>query len=134
MRVVEPSVWSCVMSNALVVSQRKLALPDCARFNPVALEISGSCTQDEFRRLGAALVALDTADGLWTCDLAQFAITRWGKDEGVELAHTATGYTKGTCKKLAYIAARFTPEHRPDGFTRAHFKALLPFPQDWLNT
>jgi hypothetical protein len=123
------------MSAALTVQQpRHLALPDCARFNPVALEISGSCTQDEFRRLGAALVALDTADGLWTCDLAQFAITRWGKDEGVELAHTATGYTKGTCKKLAYIAERFTPEHRPDGFTRAHFKALLPFPQDWLNT
>ena len=58
-------------------------------------------------------------------------MNKFGIVDGVELSHAATGYTKGTCKKLAHIASRFTPEHRPDGFTRAHFKALLPF-QDGL--
>jgi hypothetical protein len=122
------------MTNALTTQTRSLAIPESCLFSPAALSIPAAITKEDFQKLGAALVALDTADGLWTCDLAHFAITRWGKEEGGALACTATGYTKSTCKKLAYIAERFTPEHRPDGFTRAHFKALLPFPQDWLNT
>jgi hypothetical protein len=122
------------MSAALTVQHRHLAIPESCLFSPAALSIPAAISKEEFQKLGAALVALDTADGLWTCDLAHFAITRWGKEEGAEIARAATGYTACTVRKLAYIAERFTPEHRPDGFTRAHFKALLPFPQDWLNT
>jgi hypothetical protein len=122
------------MSAALTVQPRHLAIPESCLFSPAALSIPAAISKEEFQKLGAALVALDTADGLWTCDLAHFAITRWGKEEGAEIARVATGYRACTVLKLAYIAERFTPEHRPDGFTRAHFKALLPFPQDWLNT
>ena len=122
------------MSVSLVVSQpRRLALPDACLFAPTELSIPDSLSQADFQKLGTALCKVDSASDLWVCDYIAHGIRQWA-DAGLALSKAATGYTKGTCKKLAYIAQRFTPEHRPAGFTRAHFKGLLPFPQDWLNT
>jgi hypothetical protein len=120
---------------ALTISDsHNLAIPAGALFHPKMLTIGVSTSRAEYQRLGQGLSRLDDASQLWSCDFCLFGIRNWGKEDGLQLAHEATGFTKGTCKKLAYIAERFTPEHRPDGFTRAHFRALLPFPQDWLNT
>jgi hypothetical protein len=124
-----------VMSAALTISSSpSLVLPAGALFHPKMLQIGPSTSKVEYQQLCSGLAKIDDAEKIWICDAVLFGMNKFGKEEGSELAHTATGYTKGTCKKLAYIAERFTPEHRPDGFTRAHFKALLPFPQDWLNS
>jgi hypothetical protein len=121
-------------STAITVAHADLALPRGAMFHPKMLQIGVSTSREQYQQLGAGIQKIDDASQLWSCDYCLFGLRTWGKEEGLELAHAATGYTKGTCKKLAYIAERFTPERRPDGFTRAHFKALLPFPQEWLNT
>lgn len=122
------------MNTSLAVAdQNHFTLPVGALFHPKTLTIGASTSRAEYQRLGAGLQKIDDAGEIWSCDFCLFGIRNWGEKEGLELAHGATGFTKGTCKKLAYIAERFTPEHRPDGFTRAHFRALLPFPQDWLN-
>lgn len=123
------------MSNALVVSpSRSLDLPLGALFSPKELVVGPSTTKAEYQRLVSGLAKIDDAEKIWICDALLWSMNKFGIVDGVELSHAATGYTKGTCKKLAHIASRFTPEHRPDGFTRAHFKALLPFPQEWLNS
>jgi hypothetical protein len=123
------------MSAALTISSSpSLALPAGAMFHPKMLTIGASTDRAEYQQLGAGISKIDDAGKIWVCDWALWGLRKFGQEDGLELAHAATGYTKGTLKKLAYIAERFAPEHRPDGFTRAHFKALLPFPQDWLNT
>jgi hypothetical protein len=122
------------MSTALAVSQHDLVLPNGALFHPKMLMVGPSTTKVEYQQLCSGLAKIDDAGQLWVCDAALWGMQRFGREEGLELAHAATGYTKCTLKKLAYIASRFTPDHRPDGFTRSHFKTLLPFPQEWLNT
>jgi hypothetical protein len=127
------------MSAALTVEQpRHLALPECALFAPCELNISAACTPDEFRRIGAALVALDTADELWTCDLSQYAITRWGAEDGLKLAHEATKLSVAYLKRRARIAERFDPSRRFPNMTAEHYRGLCCFPVEftdvWLPT
>jgi hypothetical protein len=90
------------------------------------LRISNDCSQSEFSRIGQALSAIDTADGLWQSDFALYAQRRW-KDDGLELAAAATGLSKFFLKRCARIAARFTPEVRFPKLNRNHYRVLLPF-------
>jgi hypothetical protein len=127
-----------IMSTAITVSQRHLALPECALFAPCELNISAACTPDEFRRIGAALVALDSADELWTCDLSQYAITRWGAEDGLKLAHEATKLSVAYLKRRARISERFDPSRRFPNMTTEHYRGLCCFPVEftdvWLPT
>lgn len=126
------------MSVAITVQPRHLALPECALFAPCELNISSACTPDEFRRIGAALVALDSASDLWTCDLSQYAITRWGAEEGLKLAHEATKLSVVYLKRRARIAERFDPSRRFPNMTAEHYRGLCCFPVEftdvWLPT
>jgi hypothetical protein len=125
------------MSTSALVSQpRHLALPECALFNPVALEISDACTQDEFSRIGRALSALGTADQLWECDLAWFA-----KRKGwLKIASEATGIgVTHLEKRLARVAEVFPPTRRYSHLRKTHYVKLIAFADQpllhpWLAT
>ena len=74
------------------------------------------------------LAQIGGAGEIWICDAPLWGMNKFGK-ETIELAHAATGYTKGTCKKLALVL-RFTPENEAVVRWRT-LKVLFPFPQ-WL--
>jgi hypothetical protein len=124
------------MSTSLTVQSRHLSLPECALFNPVALEISDACTQDEFSRIGRALSALGTADQLWECDLAWFA-----KRKGwLKIASEATGIgVTHLEKRLARVAEVFPPTRRYSHLRKTHYVKLIAFADQpllhpWLAT
>ena len=118
-----------IMAAALTVSRpslSSLAVPG-AMFSPTELQIGPSTSQDEFVRIGKALSAIDSASDLWQCDYSLHAMRRWGQDDGLTLAASATGLSKFFLKRCARIAERFTPERRYPNLNRNHYRILLPF-------
>jgi len=119
------------MSSALTVSRpslSSLAVPG-AMFSPTELQIGARTSQDEFVRIGKAITAIADADQLWACDFALHGMRRWGQDDGLALAASATGLSKFFLKRCARIAERFTPERRHPNLNRNHYRILLPFDQ-----
>jgi hypothetical protein len=114
------------MTTSLAVSPRHLALPQCCLFAPTELQISPVCSQEEFTRIGQALSAIDTADGLWQCDFAAYAMRRWG-DEGLKLASEATKLANHYLKRFARIAEVFPPARRRAELKKTAYVKLLPF-------
>jgi hypothetical protein len=128
------------MSASLIVqrpSLSSLAVPG-AMFSPTELQIGLSTSQDDFVRIGKALSAIDSASDIWQCDYSLHAMRRWGQDDGLTLAASATGLSKFFLKRCARIAERFTPERRYPNLNRNHYRVLLPFDQAqidaWLPT
>src|SRR5271163_3000338 len=114
------------MSTALAVSPRHLALPESCLFAPTELSIPAAISKEDFKQLGAALCAIDTADGLWQADFALYAIRRWAA-EGLNLASAATNLTARYLKNCARVAEVFAPEHRRKNINLLMYMRLLSF-------
>jgi hypothetical protein len=129
------------MSEVLTITRcsldASLAIPG-ALFSPSELQIGPSTTQGEFVRIGRAISAIGDADSLWECDYALWGMRKFGTDDGLNLAASATGLSKFFLKRCARIAERFTPERRYPTLNRNHYRILLPFDQaqidEWLPT
>jgi hypothetical protein len=119
------------MSSALVAQPRSLDLPLGALFSPIEMQIGPSTSQAEYQKLGAGLRKLDNASELWTADFSLFGVRTWGKEQGLQLAHDATGLSKFFLYKTSFVAARFTPEHRLPGYKYSAYRELMPFPPEW---
>ena len=119
------------MSSALTVSPRSLDLPLGALFSPTEMQIGPSTSQAEYQKLGAGLRKLDNASELWTADFSLFGLRTWGKEQGLQLAHDATGLSKFFLYKTSFVAARFAPEHRLPGYKYSAYRELMPFPPEW---
>jgi hypothetical protein len=119
------------MSAALTVQPRHLDLPLGALFSPIEMQIGPSTSQAEYQKLGAGLRKLDNASELWTADFSLFGVRTWGKEQGLQLAHDATGLSKFFLYKTSFVAARFTPEHRLPGYKYSAYRELMPFPPEW---
>jgi hypothetical protein len=119
------------MSCALTVSPRSLDLPLGALFSPTEMQIGPSTSQAEYQKLGAGLRKLDNASELWTADFSLFGLRTWGKEQGLQLAHDATGLSKFFLYKTSFVAARFAPEHRLPGYKYSAYRELMPFPPEW---
>ncbi len=110
------------MSTAIVIQERRISIPDCALFSPSELTIASNCSEADFVRIVKAVSAIDNAGDLWVADAALFAIKKWGKKKGIEIAVSATAYKKITLEKYARIAEAFPPEKR---FTGYNFSAYM---------
>jgi hypothetical protein len=119
------------MSSALVAQPRSLDLPLGALFSPTEMQIGPSTSRAEYHKLGAGLRKLDNASELWTADFSLFGLRTWGKEQGLQLAHDATGLSKFFLYKSSFVAARFTPEHRLPGYKYSAYRELMPFPPEW---
>ncbi|MHB8216250.1 MAG: hypothetical protein ACYDDS_09240 [Candidatus Sulfotelmatobacter sp.] len=120
------------MSAALTLQQpRHLALPDACLFAPAALSIPSSISKSEFSRLGRALAQVGQSNDIWKADYALAAIEHFEKEEGLQLAHEATGLSKFFLYKASFVAKRFPPEHRLPGYKYSAYRELMPFPPEW---
>jgi hypothetical protein len=119
------------MSSALVAQPRSLDLPLGALFSPTEMQIGPSTSRAEYQKLGAGLRKLDNASELWTADFSLFGLRTWGREQGLQMAHDATGLSKFFLYKASFIAARFTPEHRLPGYKYSAYRELMPFPPEW---
>jgi hypothetical protein len=116
-------------------SLSSLAIPG-ALFSPCELAIGPSTSAEEYSRIGKAISAISDADKLWECDYALWGMKKFGTDEGLVLAASATGLGKFFLKRCARIAERFDPSRRFPHLNRNHYRSLLPFKQSdidqWL--
>src|ERR1700691_2727245 len=80
-----------VMSAALTVQPRHLALPDACLVTPSQLSIPRSISKEEFLAVAAKLKALGQAEDFWLADAASFA-KKW--DDGLQLMAETVGRTK----------------------------------------
>jgi hypothetical protein len=83
--------------------------------------------------VGKALSSVESASSLWACDFSAFAIDRWGKDEGLALAASATKLSECFLHRCARIAWRFPPQKRFQGLTREHLRGLCCFPASFTD-
>lgn len=121
------------MSTALALSERHLSLPESCLFSPTELSIPSGISKEDFSRLGRALAAIDQADGLWKADYALAAIEHFEKEEGLPIASAATGLSEFFLYKASFVAKKFPPRKRFSTFTFSHYRALLPFPDEFLD-
>lgn len=98
---------------------------------PDELTIPADCSQKEFVRIVRAIAALGNAHDMLVADAALFAIEHFGKEKGLSLMCSATGYKDFTLVKSARVSREFPPSKRVAGFTFNHYRRLLPFEREW---
>jgi hypothetical protein len=119
------------MSEALAVQQRHIAIPECAMFSPCELVIAADCSQSEYERVMRAVCAIKTANALWVCDAALWAIERFGKKEGLKIAAEASGLGDAILYRHSLVAREFPSERRHADYSYIHFRRMMPFPRSW---